>query len=269
MRPDAVVGFGSIVSVPAVCAGWFFRMRTVIHEQNVVPGMATRVLALCADTIAVSFPRTCEYMRDYRRKITVTGNPLRRTLAVMEQSAARKALGLDPVRFTVLVLGGSQGAACINRQLSACAGFFAARGVQIMHIAGPADCETVTSAYRKENVPARVEPFFENMAAAYSAADVLVARAGALTVSEAAWFGVPAVYIPYPYAHKHQYYNARVAVEAGAAIILDEDRLEATALSDALDTLLNDPAKRATMRAAAYALAVKDADRALVEAALR
>ena len=249
-KPDVVVGFGSYATCAVMFLAWAMRIKTVVHEQNVIPGKATRMLAPLVDSICLSFSQSRKYLRTYECRICITGNPLRRSLSPHPKEAARAVLGLDPGVFTLLVMGGSQGSAAINR---ACIEYCGSRKadaplLQVVHLAGAADASAVQEAYRKAKVKARVFDFFDQMEFAYSASDLTIARAGASCVCELALFGVPAVLIPYPHAHRHQYANALVLKEEGCAVIIDNDKVDAGLLQRTVDDLISHPEKLQRMR---------------------
>ncbi len=250
-KPDVVVGFGSISSIPLLFWGWLLRLRTVVHEQNVVPGQATKALSLFVDTVCLSFGRTAAYLPSARRKCVITGNPLRASLLPLERQEACAFFDLDPALPTVLVMGGSQGSVTINRRvpqaLSGCAGRAA---VQVIHLSGsPAETAQVEAVYRAADIRARVLPFLAGMQYAYCACDLVVSRAGATSIAELMFFAKPAVLIPYPFARQHQYHNARVLEERGCARIVADEEVPAR-LGSMLEELLGDPGLRGRMCAA-------------------
>lgn len=248
LRPDTAVGFGSIASVPAMFFAWLFRARTIIHEQNVVPGKANRVLAWFADRIAVSFEDTRSYFAAYAGKVSYTGNPVRSALKRIEPAQARVFFGLEPDDFTILVMGGSQGSASINRLVPEALRDAAAKfRFQVIHLCGKSDERSVAGAYCALGVKARVFGFFDRMEYAYSAADLCIGRAGATTLSELKFFHLPALLVPYPYAGAHQARNAAVLENAGCGLMIDEGVL-AERLPAALGSLLADKGILARMR---------------------
>ncbi|MDD5347812.1 MAG: UDP-N-acetylglucosamine--N-acetylmuramyl-(pentapeptide) pyrophosphoryl-undecaprenol N-acetylglucosamine transferase, partial [Candidatus Omnitrophica bacterium] len=202
-KPDIVVGFGSIASVPMILFGWLLRTRTVLHEQNVVPGRANRFLARFADTVCVSFAETGQSLGISGAKVKVTGNPLRTNLARIGRKESRAFFALDPDKFTLLVMGGSQGSVAINRKCPDALSALAAKdSFQVIHLSGEAAFASVSSAYRTHNIKARVFGFLQEMEYAYSAADLAVCRAGATTLAELKHYRLPAVFIPYPFAYE-------------------------------------------------------------------
>jgi UDP-N-acetylglucosamine--N-acetylmuramyl-(pentapeptide) pyrophosphoryl-undecaprenol N-acetylglucosamine transferase len=250
-RADVVAGMGGYPSVPAVIAARMSRIPSVIHEQNAVPGLANELAARFTRNVAVSFPPSLERFRDAR----LVGLPLREAFARFDRDAlraeARAHFGLDPTRKTVLVFGGSLGAARLNDAAAELAARWRARAdVQILLAAGRA--RTVPAL----DEPARVVTYIERMDLAYAAADVVVARAGASTVAELAATATPSLLVPLPVARrKEQHANARVLAEPGGALVLDDAAVAGESLDAALSELLADRAKLDAMSAAARTVA--------------
>ncbi len=248
-KPDIVVGFGSLDSLPCLFFGWLFRIKTLIHEQNVLPGKANRLLAHFSDRVAVSFAETKDYLNINPRKVVLTGNPLRKQLRRIDKAAALDSFGLSRDKFTLLVMGGSQGSRNINSGfLKAIESLDKTSSYQVIHLTGELDYATVKQAYERMGIEAKVFVFFENMEQVYSASDLAVSRAGATTIAELSYFGLPAVLIPYPFAYAHQYNNARVLEEAKRAAIINDSDLDSPKLKETLSSLINDPEKINIMR---------------------
>lgn len=248
-RPDIVVGFGSLASVPLVFFAWVFRIKTLIHEQNVVPGRATKLLAKFANKVAVSFSDTRNYLVQSRDKIVLTGNPLRPGLEKIDRLKALRFFGFNEDRFTILILGGSQGSRKINAIfLEAAALFKDKNSFQVIHIAGIVDYDLVASAYRGLNIESRVFPFLNKMQFAYSAADLAVSRSGAATITELEFFKIPAIIIPYPFAHGHQLKNAQILSTKAAALVIQEKDLSVEALFTELNKLITNRQALENMR---------------------
>lgn len=220
IKPDVVLGMGGYVSGPGGVAAWLARVPLVIHEQNAVAGYTNRLLAKIATTVLEAFPNTF-----VSEKVMTTGNPVRIELVQSPLPQARWINRGGPLR--VLVLGGSQGAGAINEAMIAAASDYPEKmNLNIWHQAGQRHYLTVKNAYEKIPVEARVSDFIEDMTSAYCWADLVICRAGALTVSEVAAVGVPSIFIPYPHAvDNHQLHNSRYLERAGAAIIVVEETL--------------------------------------------
>ena len=256
-RPDVVFGSGGYASVAAVVAAFPLRRAIVLQEQNSIPGLANRLLAPLARRIYVGFESALERLGGGER-VLLTGNPLRRSVCASRDPAARSAFGLDENMPVLFVFGGSQGAARLNR---AAARFLRARDdVQGIVQTGARGYETVRAELAAAGRRVFVSPYIENIETAYAAADVALARAGALSVSELAAARLPAVLVPYPFAaDDHQSGNARVLVEAGGAVLIDDDELDETTLAAAVDGMLARPARLEAMRAALARVARPDA----------
>lgn len=268
-QPDIVVGFGSFTSLAAVTFGWLLRSKTLVHEQNVIPGRANKFLARLVDSIAVSFEETTGYLSNYKSKIAVTGNPLRKKLVKIDKAAGLHFFGLSPDCFTLLVMGGSQGSRKINSEFfKAVSRIHNKSAFQVIHLCGPVDYELLYKGYRDSNIKCAVFSFLDAIEYAYSVSDLAVCRAGATTVSEIIFFGVPALFIPYPYAYRHQYYNAKVLEKKGCSIIIEDDELNANSLKDILESFLYNRQRLDTMRAAYDAFPRLNASELLVREAL-
>ncbi len=235
-HPDAVIGFGTIVSFPIVILGWFLRAKTIIHEQNVLPGKANQVLAYFTDKIAVSFSRSKAYFKNNTSKVILTGNPLRKGLARVDKNKALVTLGLASDKFTLLVSGGSQGSHKINREFLKCVGLLKNRtDLQVIHLCGERDLGFLQKGYADLSVSAAVYSFYEQMQVVYSACDMIIGRAGATSIAEIAYFQIPSILVPYPYAAAHQSANANLLLEAGCAQVIKDEDLTADLLKQKLE----------------------------------
>ncbi len=248
-QPDIVVGFGSLVTFPAIMFAWLLRIKILIHEQNVIPGRANRFLAGFVDKVAVSFQETKAYLADYKRKIVVTGNPLRKSVAYSDKIKAFDFFGFGPDKFTILVMGGSLGSHRINKEFFKALSCFKDRDLlQVIHLTGAFDYEMLNSQYKDLGVKCAVFRFFDSMQYAYSVSDLVISRAGATAVAEIIFFNLPAILVPYPYAYQHQYKNAKVLEENGCGIIIEDKEFEADNLRLKLEPLLRDRKKIEAMR---------------------
>jgi len=268
-RPDVVVGFGSLASIPMVLFARFLGINTLIHEQNVIPGWANRFLARFADKIGVSFLETGDYLKNYKKKIVLTGNPLRKELNQIEKNKALDFFGLNSRKFTILVMGGSQASHRINLGLSkAVAGIRNKSGFQVIHLAGSQDYDLLNKSYRDSDIDFRLFSFLEPMQYAYSACDLVVSRAGALTIAEIIFFGLPAIIIPYPFAHKHQTANAEVLKAIGSGIVIQDKELGSDVLSRKIEELMDNPERIKALRSCYERLPKMNASDSLAEAVL-
>ena len=261
-RPDAVLGMGGFTSIAPLIAARRRCIPAFLHESNAIPGKANRLAALFCREVLLGFDECSRHFSS--RATRLTGTPLRSelTLNVTSREEARRKLGLDPDVTTLLVMGGSQGAAGINALMTQAAPFLGGGGIQVIHLAGERDVEPVRSAYGAAGIAAIVQPFCDRMQEVYPAADIAVSRSGAASLGELSWFGLPSVLIPYPYAAEdHQRLNAEIFVRAGAASLLAEKEATGEKLARLLKSLLEDTHALVTMSAAAKALAPGDAAR--------
>ena len=248
-RPDVVVGFGTIDSVPMVILAWLSRVKTLIHEQNVIPGRATRFLALFSDRIAVSFPKTLDYLKASSDKIAITGNPLRSSIKAVNRKEALDFFGFDETGFTILVVGGSQASHGLNMIFSnSVAGLGLSLKLQVIHICGVKDYSFMEESYRKFSGKVKLFRFLDEMHYAYSASELVIGRAGATSIAEIIYFAKPSILIPYPYAYRHQSENAKLLSQARCAVIIEEEAGAEERLREQLLTLISAPEKLKTMR---------------------
>lgn len=259
-KPDAVIGFGSLHTIALLFWAWLFRIKTMIHEQNFIPGRANRLLSRFVDRVALSFGRTKKYLRIPETKIALTGNPIRRELARVPRQETLDFFKFKEGKFNILVVGGSQGSQKINNACSAgIAALAASDELQVIHISGFGDITGLENVYASAGITHKLFDFLPAMQYAYSAADLAICRAGATTIAELAKFRVPALLVPYPFAYSHQLGNARVLEEIGAARVILDAELTAEKLKPILEDLLDSPAKLAAMRLAYEKLQIPDA----------
>jgi UDP-N-acetylglucosamine--N-acetylmuramyl-(pentapeptide) pyrophosphoryl-undecaprenol N-acetylglucosamine transferase len=271
-RPDVVLGTGGYASAAVVAASVLARVPRVLQEQNSVPGLVNRRLSRFADLVLLSYGGS--HARLSRgAPWRVVGNPIRRMPRPSREDAAR-FFGLDPARATVLVMGGSRGARSLNLAgADAAALLLAALDVQFVILAGRGDRAEVER--RTSSSPGvRVLDYLDEVHHAYALCDVAVARAGASSVFELALFGVPAIFVPYPYAaDAHQESNAAPLVAAGAALSVRDAELSGPRLAATIESLLRSPERRASMSLAmrewARPNAAAEAARAVLEVAGR
>lgn len=248
-RPDIVVGFGGLDSVPLLVFAWLARIKTLIHEQNVIPGRANRLLAKFTDRIAVSFIETKNYLKISPEKIVFTGNPIRQELIRIEKARALSFFGFDDDKFTILVMGGSQGSHKINTAFLGAVSLMADRsGFQVIHIAGLKDRDLLNKSYEELDIKYKLFGFLKEIQYAYSISDLVISRAGATTITELISFSLAAIIIPYPFAYGHQLANAKVLENKGCAVVIEDDDLDAGKLKRVLDELMNKPDKMKLMR---------------------
>lgn len=267
-KPDVVVGFGGYLSFPVIFAASVLSVPRVLHEQNVVPGRANNFLFRWADAIAISFDETKKFLGPYAGKAVFTGNPIRyEFFSALNRKDGRelaiKQFGLDTDKFTILVIGGSQGAHFLNEafiQAIALIRDDIKIYLQVIHITGIKDYEWAVKEYRKIGSPeARVYSFIDRIEEAYGAASLVVTRSGASALFELAFFGKPMILVPYPFAMSHQSDNARVFSKNGAAIEIEEGKLSAGVFKDAITILFNDRYRLKGLAESAKRLSVPEA----------
>lgn len=236
-RPDVLVGVGGYGTVPPVLAAVAAGVPYVLLEQNIRPGKANRFLAAGASRIYVQWAEARSSFPGCGDRVRVTGSPLRRRLRKVPRGEALRRFGLDEGRPTLAVVGGSQGAEALNR--GAVEGLDGSAGaLQIIHVAGPSQVEAVRGAYRSRGARAVVLDFVPDMERLYSAADLVVCRAGAMTIAEIAAFEVPAVLVPIAKSSgDHQRENARAVARAGGGILMEEPDCLAGGLAPVLRRL--------------------------------
>jgi UDP-N-acetylglucosamine--N-acetylmuramyl-(pentapeptide) pyrophosphoryl-undecaprenol N-acetylglucosamine transferase len=238
-RPDVVIGTGGYVCWPVLKMAAFKRITTLLQEQNSYPGVATRQLAGKAKKIYLGFEKAKDYLKT-NAEMVVTGNPVRTSISTGDRTAALKKFGLQPDRKTILVLGGSQGARAINNAiLRSLEKEEFNQGVQILWQTGKRDYKEVGEKAAHKASNCSLFPFAQEMDLVYAAADIVIARAGALTLAEISACGLPAILIPYPFAAgEHQKKNAQDYVERGMAVMIEESGLgEVSLLREAIDIL--------------------------------
>ena len=262
LQPDVVVGMGGYVSLPVCVAARAARIPVVLHEQNIVFGLANRVCKVFARRVAVSFEET---LGSAGPRGVFVGNPVSADMSPEEARACRPdalaRFGLDPQRPTLLVFGGSQGARRINDAASGLAALWRERGDrQVLHITGSASERAAAPEASGGRLLWRSVAFVERMIEAYAVADVALCRGGASTVAELTAVGVASIVVPYPHHRdRQQELHGRVLERAGAAIVLPDREATAERVGREADRLLAQPAALERMRAAARALGVPDA----------
>ncbi len=259
-RPRSVLGMGGFVAGPGGLVARLSGRRLCIHEQNAVPGLTNRVLARLTRCVMAAFPGSLA-------RASVVGNPVREDIAALPPPQQRMADREGSIRL--LVIGGSLGALALNRCVPEALALLAPEiRPQVRHQCGERHVDVTRAAYADAGVSADVTPFIEDMAAAYAWADLVLCRAGALTVSELAAAGCAAILVPYPHAvDDHQTANARFLVDAGAAQLLPQARMDAPALAALLDQH-RDRRRLLDMAMAARALARTDAAERVADACL-
>jgi UDP-N-acetylglucosamine--N-acetylmuramyl-(pentapeptide) pyrophosphoryl-undecaprenol N-acetylglucosamine transferase len=257
-NPQVVLGMGGFTSTAPVLAGRFRGIATFIHESNAVPGKANRWTARAVSAVMLGFKECAPFFP--KTPTEITGTPVRTELVRLDRADSRRKLGLREDLPTLLVMGGSQGASGINQALIKALPFLQGVPLQVIHLSGTRDERLVADNYRRENVPAYIGAFHHQMEEVYSAADLVVARAGAASLAEFAAFSLPAILIPFPYAaDDHQTRNAEIYAHADAAILLKQSDLSGELLARNIRELMEDPQRLQQMAANCARLAPRDA----------
>lgn len=267
--PDVVIGFGGYVSGPVVRAAAKLGIPTAIHEQNAFPGVTNKALAKMVDAVMLTAEQAAQYMQP-KNPVIVTGLPVRGELLEADRDISRAELGLDE-KPLILSMGGSLGAKAINEaMLEVISNRWQANNCTFMHATGK-DCKDFPGrlAEKGVNLNAKniiVRDYINDMHRCLAAADLVICRAGASSLSEFQALGKPSILIPYPYAtENHQFHNAKALADKGAAIVIEEKDLTSAKLMQQIDTLLESPGKLDKMGRAAKSMAVTDAQTRIVE----
>ena len=254
-KPKVAIGSGGYASGPAIIGSSIMGARIILLEQNSFPGITTRWLERYADEIHISFEDSKKYFKD-KSKLILTGNPVRESLKSLKKEEALSRFKLDKTKKTLLVLGGSGGATSINEAIALNINFFLKKDIQVIWQTGG----NYYDRYKHlSSESIRVNAFIDEMNWAYSACDMLLARAGATTIAELLTLAIPAILVPSPnVAANHQYYNAKSLVEKKAAVLI-EDKILKEKLTEAIDSLIFDEKKLAELRNNAKGLATPNA----------
>ncbi len=250
LKPRVVVGTGGYVCGPVLFAAVLLGIPTVIQEQNAAPGLTNRVLARWAEMVYLAFETAGKHLPT--QKTVVMGNPIRRTIADVERNRETyDSLGLDPGRRTVFVMGGSQGAQAINRSVTDALDHLEMfhEQLQFVHQTGKADYNAVKVRYQASSLRHLVQPYFDPIETIYSIADLMVCRAGGMTIAEITTCGIPALFIPLPTATgDHQRLNAQAIADAGGGVVLDQSTLTGGTLAEEVVKIINNPDKHQQMK---------------------
>jgi len=268
-RPDALLTTGGYVSGPAATAASWQHVPLLVYLPDIEPAQSVKAAARLAARVAVTVEDSRQFLPAH--KVVVTGYPLGERITRWTRATGRAALGLDADATVLLVFGGSRGARSINRALLPHLAELTPLA-HIVHVSGTLDWAEIETARASlpDTVKAQYQAYpylHDEMGAALAAADLVVCRAGASTLGEFPYFGLPAILVPYPHAWRYQRVNADWLAARGAAVVLEDADLAAQ-LVPQVQTLLSDPARRATMSQAARALARPDAAQRLAEALL-
>ncbi len=269
-KPDLVLGVGGYSAGPVGLGAWLLGIKIVIHEQNILPGITNRILSHFADRIYVSFKNTkVEAFRCCgaisQKKIYITGNPVRKEIL---ECAGNQKIYLGRAKpFTVLILGGSQGAHSINMAVIEALKFIKKKDkFFFLHQTGAADEEKIKNAYMSHGISCTIKAFFDNMAKQYGKADLIICRAGATTVAEVSAIGKGILFVPYPFAaDNHQVLNALSLKNAGAAEMILQKDLSGKVLAEKIRHYASSPDALETMSSKIKELGRPDAAKAIVD----
>jgi UDP-N-acetylglucosamine--N-acetylmuramyl-(pentapeptide) pyrophosphoryl-undecaprenol N-acetylglucosamine transferase len=254
-KPKVAIGSGGYASGPAILSSSIMGARIILLEQNSYPGVTTRWLERYADEIHISFEDSKKYFKD-KSKLFLTGNPVRENLMSLKKEEALSKFSLDKRKKTLLVLGGSGGAASINEAVANSIDFFLKKDIQVIWQTG----SNYYNKYKELSTEIiRINAFIDEMNWAYSACDMLLARAGATTIAELLTLAIPAILVPSPnVAANHQYYNAKSLTEKKAAVLI-EDKFLKEKLAEVIDSLIFDEKKLEELSSNAKGLSTPNA----------
>ncbi|KPJ59998.1 MAG: hypothetical protein AMJ46_08650 [Latescibacteria bacterium DG_63] len=255
-KPDVILGTGGYVSGPVILVGALLKVPAVIQEQNSIPGLTNRLLSAFAKEVHLTFAESRRY---FRRKdhLRLTGNPVRKEISTCDVDSALRKFGLDAERKTILILGGTRGAHSLNLAMIGALNRLSERkDLQFILQTGEQDYDWVRHSVAPFRRRVHVVPYFTSIGDAYCCSDLVVCRAGAMTVSEIAACGIPAVFVPYPHAvYGHQVQNARNLVDRGAAEMILDRELNADILAATITRLADDESKLKRMSVSARGFA--------------
>lgn len=273
LQPDVVVGTGGYVSGPVLREAAKLGIKTAIHEQNAFPGVTTKMLASKVDAVMLAMPEAQKYMK-LKRKPYITGNPVRRELLSASREASRASLNIDE-RPLILSFGGSLGAKYINLAVAELIKWHNGSGkFYHIHGTGKSGYESMMNAFNEEGITLSkeidVREYIKNMDECMAAADLVISRAGAITISEITSLGKPAILIPSPYvAENHQFHNAMTLKKAGAAEIIEEKDLTAERLINVVEGLIENKEKLKKMSENARKIAITDANERIYDVIMK
>ena len=263
-KPKVAIGSGGYVAGPAIWGASVLGAKVILMESNSYPGVTTRLLERYADELHIAFEDSKKYLRQ-TEKIKVTGNPVRTELGSSNKEEAKKFFGLDASKTTVLVLGGSLGAASINEAVASCVEELENNSLQVIWQTG----KNYYPKYKSINFGSvKILDFVEDMNKAYSVCDVLVARAGATTIAELTVLGIPSILIPSPHvAENHQYYNAKSLSDNNAAVLIKDSEVK-DILKNKILELAGDKSLQRTLKENAIKLSKPEAANVIAKSAI-
>ena len=252
--PDVVIGVGGYITLPVLTAANKLGYKTVIHEQNSIPGLSNKMLARFANCVCVSLPNSLKLFKN--KNVVYTGNP-RSEEIIDVKKVSKKTLGLDSTKKFVIIVMGSLGSLTMTRKLKELIPGFKNKNYQVVVVTGKGYIDDYKDVKTPDNV--RIVPFLDNFINVLKDTDLIVSRAGASTIAEITAIGLPAILVPSPYVtHNHQYMNAKELEDLGACSIVSEDEFGKDRLISEIDKLLNDSEAYSKMASASKKLGVSD-----------
>lgn len=253
-NPDVVIGVGGYITLPVLTAANSLGYKTIIHEQNSIPGLSNKMLARFADCVCVSLPNSVKLFKN--KNVVYTGNP-RSEEIIDVKKVSKKSLGFDSTKKLVIVVMGSLGSLTMTKKLKELIPGFSNKKYQVVVVTGKGYIDN----YKDIDVPSNVKivPFLDNFINLLKDSDLIISRAGASTIAEITAIGLPAILVPSPYVtHNHQYMNAKELADLGACSIVSEDEFSKDRIINEVDRLLNDSKAYCEMKEASKKLGVVD-----------
>jgi UDP-N-acetylglucosamine--N-acetylmuramyl-(pentapeptide) pyrophosphoryl-undecaprenol N-acetylglucosamine transferase len=265
-KPDVVVGTGGYVSAPVIYAAHKLKIKSVIHEQNSVPGLTNKWLSKYVNGVAISFPLSESYFKT--NKIVLTGNP-RAQEVVIGEAVDKRILGYDPNKKLVVIFTGSQGAKYVNEKIMMSLPALAKRNdSEYLFVTGPSHFDSIMNGMKQKGSmkSIHIKPYIENMPEILKVTDLVICRAGATSLAEITALGIPAILIPSPYVtNNHQVKNAHGLVTNRAAIMLEEKTLTTDQIIHHVNQILDNGRLLLSMKAESYKLGIRDASDRFIE----
>ena len=269
-KPDVVIGTGGYVCGPVIFEAHKAGIKTYLHEQNAAPGLTNKLLESLVEKVFLGFPEAAAMFKN-KKKLIVTGNPVRKAFGQQTKAGAREKLNIKPEEYMILAFGGSQCAGMINKvMLEALPQLADKENTVVFFATGDKYYEAVMADLRdtglKEKHNLNMMKYINNMDIYLAAADIAICRSGALTVAELAVTGTPAIFIPSPnVTGNHQYFNAKAAVDQGGAVVIEEKELSAEKLLMILNDLRDEPGRLEEMALNIKKLGCSDASETIYE----
>lgn len=252
--PDIVIGVGGYITLPVLTAANSLGYKTIIHEQNSIPGLSNKILAKFADCVCVSLPNSINLFKN--KNVVYTGNP-RSEEIIDVAKVSKKFLGLDATKKLVVIVMGSLGSATMTQKLKELIPGFKNKKYQVVIVTGKGYIDDYNDVSTPDNV--KIVPYLDNFINVMKDTDLIVSRAGASTIAEITAIGLPAILVPSPYVtHNHQYMNAKELEDLGACTIVTEDDFSKDTLIKEIDKLLDDNKLYLEMKGASKKLGVSD-----------